>query len=674
MKAQKVKTLVTTALGLSATSLVVGGVAFLGVITLLVLDLTAVFPSGYSPPQRFDSIQNVSYPARVVVETDGTVIELEAGNPSGTNYTEFSLTWDTPINPDSSQFTVEGSLLFAGGVGTSVLSLEDKGVAGTYVNPTVTLNDEGLVTAAANGTAGGGGVLEVHGLAPNLVTGGSPTNVTIDLAAEIEVDAITIGGQRVIAAAPSAFDLSIPALGANSDVVTTGENQVVTGDKTFDSAVLAIEDNAELRLYDPTESTYVRLKEAAGTTTYDFVFPTGPGNPGDVLTSDGTATAWAAPGAVAVNGTADEIDVACALGTCTVGLVPNPHVDALDIEGLHIVAENATPRTYTVPDAGANAEFVMNEGARSLTGQTDLNSLLSMRSGTAVEFSNAGNTGAVRLHADAAMAGTVTFALPALGWTNAGYLLATDGVDKLYFTSITASGTISAGANIVTTPIGNDTQISTVAVPTFDGVILGNATLLPPVNATATTTLTLPPDAGLENYVLATNGAGNTAWGRRRASAEYVEASFTYLTVSDTTVFSLTTVAPATWQNLQERRTGFTYEVDCDIYSDRSSTAVTMSFTIGTPFTQLIVSETIAGFGFIGKFVATVTYLDVTGSLAKMKGTAAFYPAGNSAPTSTSSWNPVPTFSAVSAVTFDMEFQSGWGTNDIKPLCTVFSG
>ena len=102
----------------------------------------------------------------------------------------------------------------------------------------------------------------------------------------------------------------------------------------------------------------------------------------------------------------------------------------------------AASRVYTIPDAGANANFVMTQGAQTINGVTTFNNTVQLANQHQLDFYDAANTNFVGIQAPSAMTGSYTFALPATAPTGPGQVLSTSSISTLTWATIGVAQTI----------------------------------------------------------------------------------------------------------------------------------------------------------------------------------------------------------------------------------------
>ena len=191
--------------------------------------------------------------------------------------------------------------------------------------------------------------------------------------------------------------------GANANFVMTQGAQTLVGTMTF-SAQIEASDNIRLaagkivRLQGST-SVSVDIKAAATTTSYTLTLPANDGDADQVLKTDGSgATSWTSAGSLSgtvASGTAGRLALYPSTGT-TVDDIYVQNANNIDV----IVATHATlaaSRTYTLPDSGASASFIMSEGAQTKNGALTLGSnlLVNGLSGTLAIDSNFATSNAI---------------------------------------------------------------------------------------------------------------------------------------------------------------------------------------------------------------------------------------------------------------------------------------
>ncbi len=239
---------------------------------------------------------------------------------------------------------------------------------------------------------------------------------------------------------------------------------------------------AQLRLANPLGTFYSAFKSGAQTQNLSYTLPTSAPTSGQVLSSDASANlSWVSLASL-TNGTTtsstlrwsgsswvENLQVKTLAGALTLG--SNSNAGSLIINDGQVSSNAATislaslgaARSYTIPDAGASASFVMTEGAQTIGGTKSFTSNVQLtNSGTATELrlyepsASGSHYSALKAQAQAA---SVTYTLPAADGSS-GQVLSTNGSGSLSWASA-ATGTIGGS--------GVNTEVAFFTAPTTLG-------------------------------------------------------------------------------------------------------------------------------------------------------------------------------------------------------------
>lgn len=381
--------------------------------------------------------------------------------------------------------------------------------------------------------------------------------------------------------APSASRIyTIPDAGADTSFVMAAGTQTIGGAKTFSSAV-TINPTTNQLVFGVTNTTTINSVAPAASRTYTIIDA---GGAADFVMTAATQTI----------GGAKTFSSAVTINTASNQVVLSSGINQLTINS----GTSAAGRTYSVPDVGASSSFVMTEGNQTLNGNKIFSSFitssassnqLALHSGINQLVINSGTSAAARTYTvpDAGTtanfvmtAGTQTIGgtltLPAtVTYTSAGSIVKS-GAGALTLTNASAAGLTFSGAFTLTVPatgtanlIGTTQTISAIkthsAAIAFSGGTAANLSIWAASNVlrqrggtsgwavdNSTGTTITATDAGLvgigvsPTVKLHVNTAGNTSAGGICLQNGAAQQHFWYLSSNTNSRFEIGSAA-GTW-------------------------------------------------------------------------------------------------------------------------------
>jgi fibronectin-binding autotransporter adhesin len=223
--------------------------------------------------------------------------------------------------------------------------------------------------------------------------------------------------------------------------------------------------------------------------------------------------------------------------------------------------------TYTIPDAGANASFVMTEGTqtingdKTLSGATSLTGVATAKAGNAIRFENTGGTAYTGFNAAAGQASNISYTLPAVAATANQVLRANSttptNLEWATLTTVDAGTTTDAtirwngtkwveNTNVLATSTGDVTLNTVTAKATTNQLVLGttNTTTISATAPAASRTYTLP-DVGANASFVMTEGAQTINGAKTLSSALTITPATNQIVLGTTNTTTISATAPA---------------------------------------------------------------------------------------------------------------------------------
>ncbi len=259
---------------------------------------------------------------------------------------------------------------------------------------------------------------------------------------------------------------------------------------------------AELRFANPLGTFYTSIKSGSQSANISYTWPTAAPTAGQVLSSDAASNlSWLSLASVASgtttnstlrwNGSAwvENTNAQTNAGALTLGSNSNAASivlndgQATSKTASIAVANQAANRTYTLPDAGANANFVMTEGAQTVNGAKTFGSAptISPFSSAGVVKNNASgllSSGTVDLSSASDVSGVLPVSKGGTGDSTITGLVVGNG------TSAMSSATITGTANQVSVTNGNGVSGNPTIALSVNPIVPGTGSITVPTGTT----------------------------------------------------------------------------------------------------------------------------------------------------------------------------------------------
>ena len=357
-----------------------------------------------------------------------------------------------------------------------------------------------LTSSAVSLTADVTGVLPIANGGTNSSTALNNDRVMVSSAGAIVEAAALTDGQLLIGdtgAAPVAAALTGTANqvtvtnGAGSITLSTPQDIATTSSPTFANTTLT----NSLILQDPGAGVNIwTVQSPTLAADYVLTLPTNDGGAGEFLQTDGNGvTTWAAGGSGTVNtGVAGRLGLYPANGTA----VDDTYVQNANDINLFVAAHPAlaATRTYTVPEVGADADFVMSAGAQTVGGIKTLSATPLLKTAIDLEDPAAGtNKWTVQ---SPTLAADYTLTLPVDDGANE-QVLSTNGSGVTSWVSVvpTASAVGASAIDWALVKIGGGLFTKTLSANTtftFSNLLAGQTITVRLTNTASNYTVTWP--------------------------------------------------------------------------------------------------------------------------------------------------------------------------------------
>ena len=331
------------------------------------------------------------------------------------------------------------------------------------------------------------------------ITVGNATTIGTILMQDLNGQAITL--QSADLSANRAY--TFPEVGNNASFVMTEGAQTINGAKTLTENLAMKGSTAkEIRFYDNSTTNYAGfVAPATITTSKTYILPAADGTGGQVLSTNGSGVlSWSNSGGLptgaldqtlrndGVSWVVNTTLSANSTGKLTLGDAATNAGSAVFYDGnggqkLTLQsADLSADRTYTLPDAGANANVVMTEGSQTLNGAKTLTGVTTFTDNVAIKGSTAKE---LRIY-DAAgteysafkaqpQSANVTYTLPAADATSSGQVLTSNASGILSWA--TPAGGLPSGTDKQTLRY-NGTSLTATSNLINDGTNIGIGTSL----------------------------------------------------------------------------------------------------------------------------------------------------------------------------------------------------